>query len=594
MQILNKERRTFETELDGAGNRLEFTVTGNNSPIAFSITVEDSSGKKAVFSPEGGNYDFVFTDYRKRRLSIDFDGDLPEKDSGCDFKNLCKASFCILGDISGDVCVDNIELCSKKSYSAAWERRKKELEGSHIMTKNEVSAGIRCVDDINELKAIYEKLKLANGEYGADFIRAEGTRFVHEDGSGFIAIGSNYLGINIWEPDIFRNFSPDELEEDFSIMEKMGFTVIRFAFTHHIWYDKADETRVCEECLLKIAVFLEIARKHGLRVILVGLDGRAPARFEHTDHIADEEYVEMLARRFENTARYFKDNPTILAWNIYNELTVNWDTPMMLAKWKEKTGKSQIGTSRAEIAEYQEFRIELAQNYIKKLTEAVRKGTANHMVTCGTLQWSFPLIRPGEYNGYAAVNPRRFAEYVDFLCPHYYPIYCEHMLYPPENFHINLQTLRGWVNYCKTGKPILLEEFGSTGGGELWGAYYTQNHQLQFARAAIDTLAADVAGFIYWPFQDVPGSTDISQWSGLIDVEKNLKQLGAEYAQLIKTADRTSYKAEEYVIDMEKCTTESGSGFGNFIRESITEYISKLENKKSDIIILEKREERDI
>ena len=589
MYIMNTEQKFFEKELAGCGNRLEFVIRGNNSPTEFSVSVIDGAGREAMFSTKGGNYDFVFSDYRKRRVIIDFEGDTPQTNAGCDFTDIKRVRFSVLGEVSGNVYIDDIALCNKKSISAAWEERAKEIEGSYIMTQNEVSPEINCVNDALELKKLYEKLKSENGELGTDFIRAEGTRFVHQDGSEFIAIGSNYLGINIWEPDIFKNFSPEQLDEDFAIMEKMGFTTIRFAFTHHIWYDEADETKVSEECLLKIAVFLEIARKHNLRVILVGLDGHPPKRFENTDRLVDDEYIEMLEKRFEHTAAYFKDNPTILAWNIYNELTVSYDTPMMLAKWKEESGRDDIGESDEEIARYQEFRIEVAQRYIKKHTDAVRRGTQNHMVTCGTLQWSFPLIRPGDFEGYAAVNPRHFAQYVDFLCPHYYPIYCEHMLYPSENFHTNLQALRGWVNYCKVGKPILLEEFGSTGGGELWGIYYNQNQQLQFARAVIDTLAADVTGFIYWPFQDVPGSTDISQWSGLIDVEKNQKQLGAEYAYLINTADRTEYPQVEYSIDMKKCTTEKGSGgFGNYIRDSITKYISWLENKENDVIITEK------
>mgnify|MGYP004474806089 CR=1 FL=1 len=577
MKLINKNNPSVTESVTGKGNRIEFTVKGNNSPASFTVTVADSAGRTKLYSPKGGNFDFVFTDYRKRRVIIDFEGDRPENDGGCDLSDVKAVTYTLIDDPEGDVYVGDAEIVTKRSYSAEWDKRRKEIAGSYAMTQNEVNPKVHLVNDIEELKALREKLHRENGEFDSDFIRARGDRFVHSDGRPFTPVGANYLGLNIWEPNIIRYFSPEEIDEDFSIMEKLGYTIIRFAFTHYIVPDENDCDRVSEESLLKIAVYLELARKHHLRVILVGLDGKTPEKFASADTRVNEGYLTMMEKRFSHAAEYFKDDPTIFAWNIYNELTVGTKTPEMLSLWEE---------NKAEFPDYQLFKVEVGNRLIKRLTDAVRRGSQNHMVTCGTLQWSFPMIRPDDEGAFPGVDPHGFIDYVDFLCPHYYPIYASHIFYPPVNFHRNLQALRGWVNYCKLGKPIVLEEFGCPGGGDFWGFDYTQNHQLMFMRAAIDTLAADVAGFVCWPFQDVPGSTDISMWCGVIDVEKNTKQAGAEFAALVNTADRTKRPEEVYPLDLASCVHEKSDGFfSGYIHTTLDRYIDHLKNRENDVRI---------
>ena len=63
-------------------------------------------------------------------------------------------------------------------------------------------------------------------------------------------------------------------------------------------------------------------------------------------------------------------------------------------------------------------------------------------------------------------------------------------------------------------------------------------------------LPRTISGFINRPYQDTPGSTDISMWCGHIDVEKNLKQIGLEYTELINTADRSEYPKAEYTTSV--------------------------------------------
>ena len=294
----------------------------------------------------------------------------------------------------------------------------------------------------------------------------------------------------------------------------------------------------------------------------------------------------MLENRFESTAAIFKDDPTILAWNIYNEFGVGNRTKEVDNLYNEYRSEYHAG----QYQDYESFKLMMADNYVRRLSSAVRRGSGNHMVTCGTLQYSFPMITATGVGQSAGADPTSFYEYVDFLCPHFYPLYSGNWGYPSSNFHRNLQSLRAWVSYCKsTGKPVLLEEFGAPGGGSFWNNYFTQNQQLQWTRAVIDTLAADVAGFVYWPYQDTPGSSDISQWSGLVDVEKKVKAAGAEYAQLILSADRAKYEKYVYEMDFYTVTHETGSGGFNGTKEKyIKELLAFLKNRKNDIVIVRK------
>ncbi|MDD6321349.1 MAG: cellulase family glycosylhydrolase [Firmicutes bacterium] len=586
MTSLGNGKTSFEQKLTGKGNRLEFCIQGNNSGAAFSVTVVDSKGGSANFLPARGNYDLVFTDYRVRRITIDFDGDKPERGADCDFNNVKKVIFTLIDDPGGEVLVGEAKLDTVKSLSAEWEKRKSALEAAGELSKNEVPSDVVTVDDVENLRAIRDKLKAENGDYGTDFIRADGDRFVHGDGSEFIAIGTNYYGFNIWQPSLLGRFSPDDINEDLSIIAGMGLNTVRFAFSSGVSGDEKDPGKVCERDILKIDIFLQLARKHGIRVILVGLDGNPPSNLSGVDKTVNNDFLTMLENRFESTAAIFKDDPTILAWNIYNEFGVGNRTKEVDTLYNEYRSEYHAG----QYQDYESFKLMMADNYVRRLSSAVRRGSGNHMVTCGTLQYSFPMITATGVGQSAGADPTSFYEYVDFLCPHFYPLYSGNWGYPSSNFHRNLQSLRAWVSYCKsTGKPILLEEFGAPGGGSFWNNYFTQNQQLQWTRAVIDTLAADVAGFVYWPYQDTPGSSDISQWSGLVDVEKKVKAAGAEYAQLILSADRAKYEKYVYEMDFYTVTHETGSGGFNGTKEKyIKELLAFLKNRKNDIVIVRK------
>ena len=101
-------------------------------------------------------------------------------------------------------------------------------------------------------------------------------------------------------------------------------------------------------------------------------------------------------------------------------------------------------------------------------------------------------------------------------------------------------------------------------------------------------LPRTISGFINRPYQDTPGSTDISKWCGHIDVEKNLKQIGLEYTELINTADRSEYPKAEYTVDFTACLNELSpeGSFGDYIRDSLYSYIKWLKNKYNDVNIV--------
>ncbi len=582
MTRLNRENGSFEQPLTGKGNRLEFCIQGNNSAACFSVTVVDATGKTAQYTNKTGNYDLCFSDYRVRRISIDFDGDKSKMSGKCDFSNLKSVVFALVDDPGGDVYIGEAKLVQKTSASDAWDQRRKELSKTDLLTKNSIDEDVVCVNDVDTLRAIRDRLVAENGPLGDDFIRAEGDRFYHKDGSEFIPIGANYLGLNIWEPNFITHFSPAEIEEDFAICKALGFTVVRQVFSGFAKFDSP--TDINEADLLKLEVYLELARKYDLRVIVVGGWGYLND-CAGTNNKVSEDRLQRMAMAFEIVANHFKDNPTVFSFTLDNEFTcpLSGDRDMQ-AQYNEYLSEYHVG----RFQDVNDFTNLVTDKWVEMMTAAVRRGSPNHMVSVGFLQWSFPLIRQGM--GYAGSDPVTCAQYVDYLSVHYYPLYASNWGSQGTDFHAALQALRAWVNYCKVGKPIILEEFGAPGGGSFWGTYYRQNNQLQWIRAVIDTCAADVAGFVNWPFQDTPGASDISAWCGLIDVEKNPKQAGLEFAELVRTADRTPYEEQVYYIDFYDCThglPEAGT-FNGTIRGNLNEYLAFLKNKKYDITIVRK------
>lgn len=86
-------------------------------------------------------------------------------------------------------------------------------------------------------------------------------------------------------------------------------------------------------------------------------------------------------------------------------------------------------------------RVEIAEQWVRRLSSAIRKHDRRHLITVGMVDWS--LDRPGLTSGFV---PGKIAPQLDFVCVHLYP----------ERGKIDeaLATLQGF----SVGKPVVIEE----------------------------------------------------------------------------------------------------------------------------------------
>jgi endo-1,4-beta-mannosidase len=174
----------------------------------------------------------------------------------------------------------------------------------------------------------------------------------------------------------------------------------------------------------------------------------------------------------------------------------------------------------------------LADEWVRRQVEAIRRADPTHLVTVGYIQWSYPLVRPGNPNRYAAFNPHRQARLLDFITVHFYPT-LGGPFESKENWQRNISYLQAVLAYCHTGKPVILGEFGWYGGGApQQHPYLSEEQQAHWIGEEIEATRALADGWLSWPFADSPQSKDISLFAGLVKADLTLKAWGRKFKSL--------------------------------------------------------------
>jgi endo-1,4-beta-mannosidase len=386
--------------------------------------------------------------------------------------------------------------------------------------------------------------------------------FVERDsGRPYIPFGTNYYDPHTgWAPKLWKQFDAEKVREHFRVMRELGVNCARVFLTAGSF--QPDAERVEEGALKKLDALVEIAREANIRLMPTGPDHwEGSPSYWRPDRFAGDEALKALERFWEVVGKRYRGEPAIFAWDLLNEPHVPWFVEQWRQKWNvwlqerygsweslktswsdelgeaEKWGQVGVPENKAEkgsrrLRDWQEFREHLADVWVRRQVEALRRADPTHLITVGYIQWSYPLVRPGDPGRYAAFNPRRQAQLLDFLTIHFYPT----MGSPfgsEDNRQKNLDYLQAVLAYCHVGKPVVLGEFGWYGGGApQQHPYLSEEQQADWIGAEIEASRWLADGWLSWPFADTPSSRDISLYAGLVKEDLTVKAWGRKFKAL--------------------------------------------------------------
>lgn len=390
---------------------------------------------------------------------------------------------------------------------------------------------------------------------------------VAPDGGGFAEVGSNHpfvpFGTNYydpntgWPPQVWKRFDADAVSSHFELMSEMGVNCARVFLAAATFQPDVDI--IDTEALKKLDTLVRIARKTGIRLILTGPDHwEGEPVYWNPDRFAGTEALDALEHFWRVLGQRYRGEPAILAWDLLNEPQMPWhldswepqwnawlrskykDQEGLKAAWGEELrdaetlGSVQPAKDVAEkdnprLYDWQLFREHLADQWVQRQVRVLREVDPTHLITVGYIQWSFPVIRPGEPHIYSAFNPHRQAQWLDFISIHFYPL-MGRPFGSKANWDRNLAYLQDMLAYCQTGKPVVLGEYGWYGGGAPQGRpHLTQDEQARWITAEVEASRRLAQGWLSWPFADTPEATDMSVYGGLVTKDHSPKLWGLRF-----------------------------------------------------------------
>ncbi|HEY7159116.1 MAG TPA: cellulase family glycosylhydrolase [Gemmataceae bacterium] len=230
-----------------------------------------------------------------------------------------------------------------------------------------------------------------------------------------------------------------KVEKDFAAMKKLGANVVRVHLQFGRFMDAADEAN--DKSLKQLERLVTLAERNGLYLDLTGLGcyhkKDVPGWY---DALAEKERWAAQAHFWQAVAGRCAGSPAVFCYDLMNEPVVpggkrkagDWLGP----EWAGKCYVQCIALDQNERP-----RADIARQWVKTLTTAIRKVDRRHLITVGLVDWS--LDRPGLTSGFI---PEKIAADLDFLSVHIYP--------KKGKIDEALKTLAGFA----VGKPVLIEE----------------------------------------------------------------------------------------------------------------------------------------
>ena len=257
-------------------------------------------------------------------------------------------------------------------------------------------------------------------------VAPDGQGFVEADsGRSYIPFGTNYYDPHTgWAPKLWRRFNAEKVRQHFCVMSGMGVNCARVFLTAGSFQPTADNIE--EQALAKLDKLVEIARENGVRLILTGPDHwEGQPDYWKPDRFAGQAAIQALEHFWTIVAQRYRSEPAIFAWDLLNEPHMPWFVEQWRSKWNvwlqstygnrealkaawgnelteaDEWGNVAVPENRPDsgnprLQDWQHFREHLADEWVRRQVEAIRRVDPTLLGTVGYIQWSYPLVRSGD------------------------------------------------------------------------------------------------------------------------------------------------------------------------------------------------------
>ena len=246
-------------------------------------------------------------------------------------------------------------------------------------------------------------------------ISDDGKRFVLvESGATFVPWGFNFVGQfgriveEYWEDDWAS------VERDFRQMRDLGANVVRLHLQVGTYMKTAEE--VDEAALERLRRILDLGRDCGLYLDLTGLGcyhlNAVPPWF---DELSETDRWQVQARFWEAIARTCAGHPAVFCYDLMNEPVITQakegEHPWLTGELEGFYFVQRISKDPGERTTQA-----IAEAWVGKMVEAIRKHDRDQLVTVGVIPWA--QVWPGAKPLFYAPD---VARHLDFVSVHFYP-----------------------------------------------------------------------------------------------------------------------------------------------------------------------------
>ena len=226
--------------------------------------------------------------------------------------------------------------------------------------------------------------------------------------------------------------------DDFREIKDLGANVVRI----HLQVSKFMETagQLNAKSLEQLDQLVQLAERTGLYLDITGLGcyhkQDVPAWY---DELSDSDRWDVQARFWKGVAKVCRESPAIFCYDLMNEPILPGKTPETEWLTGELGGKHFVQRISLDLAG--RSRTELARDWVRTLTSAIREVDDRHLITVGVIPWAhvFQGAKPLFY-------APEVGEPLDFVSVHFYPKKGE------------VDAALAALEVYNVGKPLVVEE----------------------------------------------------------------------------------------------------------------------------------------